>query len=112
MAAIEVDRRTRSHEARESSHSREERDRLTRQLRAASEKSTKAWDEGFAAAVDMMRRGASMDQMYSMMRGVPPELPNLARAGTREFVGIPMETAESEEKTEPMIRIPFAPEGS
>lgn len=115
LAAVELDRRLPDHH--EPQRSRDERDRLTRQLRAASEKAAKSWDDGFAACVDMVRRGASLDQLYAKLRGHPAEIPQVARVTTREFgpdettrVAIPLELWESEEKTEPMVLIPFAPE--
>ena len=40
-----------------------ERDRLTRQLRRAQERNSRAFDEGFAAAVSMIEHGADLQQL-------------------------------------------------
>lgn len=97
LKVVEVDRRARDIRA-ESAHSRDERNRLTQQLRAALGQKKRAFDQGFAAAIEMLERGATIERLREMVR---PDGAVLAR-GTRDFDrdAIPNETDET--PTEPI----------
>ncbi len=82
LRVVEVDRRSRDRRE-ESDADREQRGQLERQLRRARDQIQRAWDQGFACAIDMLARGATLDEMRSKVRH-PQAVPVLAR-GTRDF---------------------------
>lgn len=57
--------------------------RAERQVRTLLKRVQDAWDQGFACAIDMAARGATLDELRERVRQ-PQEVPVLAR-GTRDF---------------------------
>lgn len=62
---------------------RDEISELRRQLRASRERERRAFDLGFAAAVNMHAAGANLERLRAAVRA-PGEVPVFAR-GTRDF---------------------------
>jgi hypothetical protein len=81
MKIREVDRRKNKHDEARDGLSR--LDQLARDKRFLLDRLQRAWDQGFACAVDMLARGATLEQMRDKIRR-PQEVPVLAR-GTRDF---------------------------
>src|SRR5688500_7406038 len=103
IAAIEIDRRRETREAQV--------DRLTRQLREANAKVSKAFDQGMQTAVAMLRQGATIDQIESKIlpEHVIPATPRDFDPDDTARIAIPMELEDSDEHTEPCIVIPMIP---
>lgn len=62
----------------------EEVQRLQRQLRAERDRNSRAWDQGFACAIDMFARGATLEDMRAKVRH-PGSVPILARGTRRDL---------------------------
>ncbi len=60
--------------SRDLERERDEHDHLVRQLRRITERSHTTFDRGFAAAVEMVRRGADLEQLQEAQGTVAQEL--------------------------------------
>lgn len=89
FVAIERDRRN------ENQRLRDDRDRLSRQLRQAREKYHHAFDDGFKVCLDMIKRGATIERLEKMLRH------------THADPAVPTELHDSTEITQVNIRSPF-----
>lgn len=87
MRIVERDRRS------EDAKRLDQLDRLSRQNRKLLDGRQRDWDQGFACAIDMFARGATLEEMRTKVRR-PQEVPHLAR-GTRDF-------DRSEDETKPL----------
>ena len=88
LAVIEVDRRT------ENQRLRDDRDRLSRQLRQARERYQQAFDDGFRACLEMIKRGATMQRLE-------------AATHVNDKASIPVELSDSTEITQVNVMSPF-----
>jgi hypothetical protein len=117
VAAIEVDRRY------------TQLDRVTRQLREATARCERAFDQGAAMVINALRAGAALEDVERKVRWehvndaakaptqlaiptapAPVQVPSMCQDTDR--ICIPLEFEDSDEFTDPMISIPLIPEKS
>lgn len=87
VTIIERDRRT------ENQRLRDDRDRLSRQLRQMREKARRNFDDGFQACLSLVKKGATVEHLETMVRPADS--------------AVPVELADSTEITQVNMRSPF-----